>query len=176
MAKRAVTRSLRNLSTYLGSERFAEVLAKKDLKLALKICKRFVSVNGKLNKALVDTTSAIAEVEYLSGKYDALMEEAETAAERLYGKLDPVVREEIETESVTSAEKAGRKVEKAKITERMVSSRIHNKPDYKKAYHKYLRLSEATTLFGGLLNGLEKRLRALEQVSNNERQAMRDKE
>lgn len=158
-------RALSRAADYVRSDEFTGLLRQDDKKLLLDIIYTLgrKPVRSNLNAHLQVSAQTVSEINYLYGKYEAKREYLELRNSKLRSKLEIDVR--------NSYAVMGIKPTKGEIDAEALLDRVYYKRVKQSSKCKALvRLIEA------MKKGADSRFRALEQVSNNDRIAMRDKE
>jgi hypothetical protein len=158
-------RALARATDYVRSDAFKRILRRDDKKLLLAIIHTLgrKPVRGNLNAHLQVSAQTVSEINYLYGKYEAKREYLELKNSRLKAKL------EIDTRN--SYSDMGIKPTKGEVDAEALLDRT-----YYKRVQQTSKCKALVRLIEAMKKGADSRFRALEQVSNNDRIAMRDKE
>ena len=159
------SRALDTLADYIKSGPFKGVLEPEDRRLVLRIIKRLkVNPNrGDINTHLVEASRIIAESHYLVGRYESLRERNDLRATKARSEAERRIRETLR--------EAGERP-----TVALVESHLADDEAYSKRVQRVQRIKELVRLLQALVKGADARFRALEQVSNNDRIAMRERD
>lgn len=154
--------ALAEIRAHLAQPRFSAFLEPVDREtIDLVITDLARDANPTIDKALLLTSRATANVGYLRAKYDARTREAEQARDAALGQADGRVRQALHANN-------------AKVTEAMVAGQLSLDPACRESETRYLVLVELSAHLRGLQVAVDHRFRALEHLSHNVRQDRRE--